>query len=140
MLNIGTVLYFKENEPVNDQGFVNYSLKDKLTSLLTPWEIRNFLFWVVSDGKNTNKLSVVVQSIYMDNFPTLTFHIEDSNVNYSVAELTKQFRTHIANVKSLDFDDKNVIINRWWKNYLSVLPKKPMLPEFKEATFAKEIK
>lgn len=133
MLKIADVLYFKENEPVKDDGtFVNNSLKEKLTKLLTPWEIRNFLFWIVMDSNDFKKLNIVVQSIYMDNFPTLVFSTEELNVNNALAVVVKQYREHITTVKNLDFDNKNVIINRWWKNYLNILPKKPVFPEFKE--------
>lgn len=133
MLKIANVLYFKENEPVKDDAtFVNNSLKEKLTKLLTPWEIRNFLFWIVMDSNDFKKLNIVVQSIYMDNFPTLVFSTEELNVNNAIAIVVKQYREHIAVVKNLDFENKNVIINRWWKNYLNILPKKPVFPEFKE--------
>jgi len=123
---------------VKDSSYVNHALKYKLDKQLTPWETRNFLFWIVMDSENFNNVSLVVQSVYMNNFPTLVLNANNSNYEASLMNTITQYREYIKNIKTLDFDDRNVILNRWWKNYLFNLPKQPGFSDFSEKTITKE--
>lgn len=130
MLQMGNVLV--QEQEIKDTSYLNLSIKYKIERHLSSWELRNFLFWVVMDSNDFNASTLIIQSIYMDNFPTLIFTANDSNYEASLFNTLKQFRVYINDpdkIKSIDFDEKNVILNRWWKNYLLRLPRQPNFSE-----------
>ena len=120
-LKMGSLLS-KETKAFNN-CFINYSMKPKVRPRISSWMERNFLYWVLVDAKDLNKVALVVQNIYIDEFPTVVFYGNNSNQEASLSECVKQFDAFVNNKEiAIDFDKNNVILNRWWKNYLATIP------------------
>ena len=124
-----------KEQPYIDCYYLNLNARTKMEKNLTPWEIRNFLFWVVMDQLDYNHVTLIVQSVYMPEFATLKFETTFSNWEASLNENVRLFREAYAKTNLLEFDVKHVIINRWWKNYLNQIPKQP---SFNKELFKKE--
>jgi len=98
-----------------------FSVNFKLEKRLTPWINRNFRYYLLISEKNKNVVTLVVQNKNVKDYPTLCFYSNKDNIELVINDLTEQFKNFCNKPTNVKLNKKNIVLNRWWKNYIGNL-------------------
>lgn len=108
-------------EMVYEELFWHMGLNYKLQKQLSAWINNNFRYYVLRCESNPNKAMLVVQNIPIKEYPTVCFYSEKGNLDAVLNDLAAQLFEYCKNPPGVDLTKRNILVNRWWKNYIGNL-------------------